>query len=177
MSVPASPLGTLLGRSWHLLRPSWRRLGPSWGLFGPSGRSLGGRLRRLGAIFGASWAVLECGKPNRREHEKRRKTYGKVMNFDSWGSPGEPLGGLLDRFGGSLGVLGRSFGDSRPSWTVLWIILGPYVPPGSASTKMVQHGAVFGRLPPAFRPWPGPCPGGSPPRPPQGDTQREPLRQ
>ena len=146
-------LGALLGRFEALLGASWAVLGRSLGPLGPS------------------WSV---GKPNRREHEKPSKTYGKLINVDSWGSPGEPLGGLLDRLGGSLGVLGRSFGDSTPSWIILWTILGPSVPPGSASAELVQRGAVFRRLPPAFRPWPGPCPGGSPPDPPRGTLNGNP---
>eukprot|EP00959_Pyramimonas_sp_CCMP1952_P289033 6044906-Pyramimonas_sp.AAC.1 len=42
MSVPASPLGALLGRSLSFLRGSWRPLGPSCGRLGPSGRCLEG---------------------------------------------------------------------------------------------------------------------------------------
>ena len=35
------------------------------------------------------------------------------------------LGDLLGRLDAALGVLGRSFGDSEPSWTVLGASLGP----------------------------------------------------
>ena len=59
MLFRVAPLGPLLGRSWGPLGPSWRLLGPSWGRLGPSRRHFGGLLGRLGAIFWASWAVLE----------------------------------------------------------------------------------------------------------------------
>ena len=92
---------------------------------------------RLGAVLGASWAVLErfwgplgrswsVRSPKRRESKKPSKTIEKTMNFASWGPLGTPLGGLLARFGGHLsclgtivGVLERSLGVSGPSWTIL----------------------------------------------------------
>ena len=89
---------------------------------------------RLGTVLGASWAVLE-----RRDDEKARTLksfkhlFGKSMILASWGPLGKNLGarlgclgGLLGRLEAVLGVLGRSFGDSRvlgPSWGPLGALL------------------------------------------------------
>ena len=98
------------------------------------------------------------------------------------------LGALLEGLlRASRGVLGAPWAV----WIAQWVARGPRGPSCGPSRgrpclpeavlrncgRGLPSSAVFRRLPPAFRPWPGPCPGGSPPRPPQGDTKREPLRQ
>ena len=95
-SVLGSPLEPLLGPSWGLLVRLGRHLGRLGGPLGPFRGRLGSFVGRLGAILGASWAVLE-----RPEAEKARtqKTLKKHMKFND-------------------------FGSSGPSWEVCWRLLG-----------------------------------------------------
>ena len=85
------------------------------------------------------------------------------MILASWGPLGKGLGALWGRLGGLLGsletvlgVLGRSFGDSRLSWTVLgasrgslgpsWGRLGPEKVTREAAAKPRGHAGSPGRL-------------------------------
>ena len=102
----------------------------------------------LGAILGASWAVLGRRKAENAQMPKSFKNLRKINEFGFFGLPGGPLGGLLGRLGGLLGaswaVLGRrkaekaqmpksfkhlrkinDFGLFGPSWRTSWRLLGP----------------------------------------------------
>eukprot|EP00959_Pyramimonas_sp_CCMP1952_P403462 8454083-Pyramimonas_sp.AAC.1 len=59
MSVMAPRLGALLEPPSGPLGPSWKRHGPSWGFLGPVRVPCGALPGRLGAIRGASRAVLQ----------------------------------------------------------------------------------------------------------------------
>ena len=128
---------------------------------------------RLGAILGASWAVLERRKADNARRPSTFKTIGKSLTFTSWGLLGlswGPLGGLLGRLGAVLGaswaVLERrrvekarrpksfqnlrkvnDFGLSGPSWKASWRPLGAsWRPLGPSWARLGRLGALSGRL-------------------------------
>ena len=67
---------------------------PFWGGFW-------GLLERLGAVFGASWAVLERREAENTTKLRSFKHIGKSIICASLGPPGKPLGGILGRLGAS----------------------------------------------------------------------------
>ena len=116
--------------SWGVLERSWGLLGRSWGPLGPS------------------WGV---GKPKRWKRQNLSKTYGKAMNFASWGPLGSALGGLLGRLGAILSVLGRSCGISDPSCIILGASWGPLGPRwdsrGRLGALLVRSWSALGASP------------------------------
>ena len=143
-SPPGAPLEAFLGPSWAVLEASWAVLEPSWALSGASRALLG----RCWGPLGPSWGV---GKPKRWKRQNLSKTYGKAMNFASWGPLGSALGGLLGRLGAILGVLERSCGISEPSCTILgapWEPLGPsWGSRGRLGALLVRSWSALGESP------------------------------
>ena len=125
-------LGALSGASCALLGRSWRPLGPSWGV----------------------------GKRKRWRRQNLSKTYGKTMNFASWGPRGSALGGLLERLGAVLSVLepprgfvgprARDFVSCSPSGFLLepsWAPLGPsWMPLGLSWSPLGPSWGPLGSL-------------------------------
>ena len=176
-----APLGAILGPFWAVLGASWAVLGLSWAVLGPLGGLLGG----LGAVLEASWAVLERREAETARRQTSFKHLRKMSDFGlvglSWAASWRPLGVSWRPLGPSWAHLGR-LGPIFRRLEAFLDHLVDHLGAVRASRKRVcrngaDSGRLFRRLPPAFRAWPGPYPGGSPPRPPQGDTQREPLRQ
>ena len=63
----------------------------------PLGRPLQDLLGRLGAVFGASWAVLNVVKAETSYTLKCTFSCGNGTIVASWGPLGRPLGGALER--------------------------------------------------------------------------------
>ena len=173
MLVRAPSLGPLLGRSWSLFGPSWRPPGPSgvplagrapsWGPLRPSWGDLWSLLGRFGA-----WGSRKSGntknieKPKGNATNLPRQALLEALLEASWG--------VLE---GSRAVLGAPWAV----WTAESAARGPLGPscgpswgrpcrPKARPPKWGRLPPSSAGLPPAFRAWPGPCPGGSPPDPP-----------
>ena len=162
--------GAVLGASWAVFGPYWAVLGrywavlgPSWGPVGPSWGDLGGLLGSLGRCEAPKVGRCEPPKVVDAKNIRFLKRNGKM--FASWGLLGGPLEALLGLLGGFYGRLeaivtdwGRSFGDSRPSWTVSGTFRSPV-------------GALLGRSGGVDRGSPGTQPGyfssGDPQEPPR----------
>ena len=83
------------------------------------GSVLGGLFGRLGAVLGASWAVLERRKAERARSPKTSKKPMKINDF---------------------GFLG-------PSWEASWMPLGPsWRPLGPSGGHLERFGAIWSRL-------------------------------
>ena len=90
---------TVLGPSWAALGASWANRRSSWAVLGPSM-----------AVLGQSWKLLgrlgRSGSRKRRDRRNPSKANGKSLIWASSGSPGGPLGNLLELFG-FWGLLSR----------------------------------------------------------------------
>ena len=89
----------LLGRLGRLFGRMGATLGPSWG-------PAGGLLGNPGPMLEASWAVLECRKP---ENARTRKTLKNILKTSD-------VGLLGPSWRSSRSALGASWGPLGPSW-------------------------------------------------------------
>ena len=128
----------------------------------------------------ASWAVLERREAETARRHKSVKNLRKMNDFGlvglSWAASWRPLGVSWRPLGPSWAHLGRLGPIFRRLEAFLDHLADHLGAVRAARKRVCRNGAVFRRLPPAFPPWLGRGPGGSPPRPPQGNTKREPLR-